>query len=74
MRNRIERSGLWLLAAVSLAAQTQSADAPMQLPADHPSNGVLELSVAQALEPDPPKAGHRRLSRSRLAWAADCES
>ncbi len=55
MRNHTLPKTLSLLAAVALAAQTQEPGTPVQLPPDRPSNGVLELSVTQALAPDPPR-------------------
>jgi hypothetical protein len=54
MRNRFGPLALSLL-AIGFCAEAQGSNAPLQLPADHPSNGVLELSVAQTLAPDPPR-------------------
>ncbi len=50
MKNRLGSLALCLL-ATGLCADGQSNEAPMLLPADRPSNGVLELSATQA--PDP---------------------
>ena len=67
MRSRFGPLALCLL-TVGICAEAQSSDAPVQLPADRPSNGVLELRAAQALDPDPPALVARYFPAPDHVW------